>query len=254
MLGGSIGWEARQSADSIVGWDNGCTAHTFSGISWANARVVATKNRRDGGDGGWLRRCSLSGTQVGLVMDEDLANDTERAHTTESAGILAFSDSFHAVFNGQISAAKTVALISDPIHGASGAYALPGALMRYTIAAQSSGNSPIDSGSVVIIDEVPAGMVLKVSDIDGPGTGPVRFTDGSPSSTLSYSYSGLASTGDDVAFSNNGGASYVYTPVPGGDGGDSAVTHIRITPQGSFAANTGAGLPNFSVSFDAYVE
>ncbi len=47
----TITWSAVNSADNIRGWDNGCTTNGFGQTS-ASAIVVATKNRRDGGDGG----------------------------------------------------------------------------------------------------------------------------------------------------------------------------------------------------------
>tara|TARA_R110002074_G_scaffold195431_1_gene361700 strand:+ start:94 stop:3015 length:2922 start_codon:yes stop_codon:yes gene_type:complete len=53
----------------------------------------------DGGDGGWLRRCSNSNSQVSIKIEEDWAADTDNAHTTERAGFLAFSEAFHADFS-----------------------------------------------------------------------------------------------------------------------------------------------------------
>ena len=49
--------------------------------------MVANQNTRNGGDGGWLRRCGLSTSGVSLTVDEDTDRDTERQHTTERAGV-----------------------------------------------------------------------------------------------------------------------------------------------------------------------
>ena len=87
---------------------------------------------------------------------------------------------------------------------------------------------------------------LYVGDLGAPGSGPVAFTQGSPSSGLTYAFTSLASTTDNLAFSNNGGASFAYTPTPDANGYDSAVTHIRVTPQGIFAGASGSGSPNFT--------
>jgi len=104
-----------------------------------------------------------------------------------------------------------------------------------------------------LTDALPTEVVLKVDDIDAAGSGPVRFIDGSPASGLSYNFSGLSSTTDDVEFSDNGGTSFTYTPVDDGSGVDSNVTHIRISPSGSFLASDGTGTPNFAVEFDAVI-
>ena len=51
------------------------------------------------------------------------------------------------------------------------------------------------------------------------------------------------------AVPNDGCLTFGYTPVPGADGCDVAVTHIRIRPQGVFAADTGGGSPEAQFSF-----
>ncbi|MGI2021539.1 DUF6701 domain-containing protein [Shewanella glacialipiscicola] len=51
--------------------------------------LVAGKSSRDGGDGGWLRRCNLSATQVSMVNDEDTYGDNERSHLAEDYGFVA---------------------------------------------------------------------------------------------------------------------------------------------------------------------
>ncbi len=247
-LNTSIGWDARITADTIVGTLNGgCNDHTFSTTTWSNPHIIGTKNKRDGGDGGWLRRCTISGTTVGLVIDEDIANDTDRAHTSEAAALLSFSDSFHASFDGKIVADKTVSM-------APGTYSLPGEIISYTIAAESTGLLPIDADAVVLVDNLPAELSLRVVDLDGAGSGPITFNDGNPASGLTYTFSGLSSTSDDLDFSNDGGASFTYTPVDNGAGVDPNVTHIRVNPKGVFAARSSAGSPAFEITFDALIK
>ncbi len=90
--GQAIAYQAVRTSDSITGW--GTCATTGFATTLANPVVVANKSTRDGGDGGWLRRCSLSTSSVGFLVDEDRANDTDRAHTTEIASALAFSGPF----------------------------------------------------------------------------------------------------------------------------------------------------------------
>jgi len=88
-----VNYEAIRSANSIAGWSNGCYQINFSG-SYTSPVVLASQNQRAGNNGGWIRRCSIAGTNVGLTVDEDQTNDSERAHITERAGILVFGQPF----------------------------------------------------------------------------------------------------------------------------------------------------------------
>ena len=81
-----------------------------------------------------------------------------------------------------------------------------------------------------VTDAIPANLSLFVGTY-APGPGPVRFTAGS--SALTYSFTSLTSTADDLEFSNNGGASWSYAPTADADGVDANVTHVRIRPKGS---------------------
>lgn len=245
--GNTVNWDARVTANNIRGFGNGCFTNTFSANAFPNARVVATKASRNGGDGGWLRRCSLTSTAIGLHVDEDTALNAERNHINEQASLLAFSGSFHAVLEGELTGQKQVEMVN------ASDYALPGAAVRYRLTAENIGNGAIDNGTVVFTDSLPPELALKVADIDGPGSGPVRFIDGSAGSGLNYNFSGLASPTDDIDFSNDNAASFTYTPTPDGAGADEAVTHIRIKPSGSFLAASAGSPPSFAVEFEAVI-
>ena len=143
---------------------------------------------------------------------------------------------------------------SDPFNGTVNPKAIPGAELLYSLNVLNSSAGYPDSNSVVVVQSVPAQASLFVRDLGAAGSGPVAFAQGTPSSGLSYVYSGLSSTSDGLAFSNNGGASFVYTPVPDSTGYDSAVTHIRVTPSGTFAGSSGSGSPNFTVSYRVKVK
>jgi len=251
--GDVINWESRRTSDTIVGFDDQCTLHTFASSTFSNARLIATKITRFGNNGGWLRRCNQTSTQIGLLVDEDIANDPERNHVGEVASILAFSDSFHIDFESLVTASKQVEILEDPVTGDTAPFALPGARIRYTITAESRGNISVDTDTVIIVDAISDDLALIVDDIAGTGSGPIQFTNGTLDSQLTYSYGGFADTTDDVDFSNDGGNTFSYVPDPDPDGTDSAITHIRVTPKGAFDAASAAGAPSFEIAFDTMV-
>jgi hypothetical protein len=76
----------------------------------------------------------------------------------------------------------------------------------------------------------------------------VTFADAG--SNLTLTFTALNSPADDVDFSNDGGVTWTYTPVPDGAGYDAAVTHLRIRPRGRMAGWSGAGpFPSFAITF-----
>ena len=119
---------------------------------------------------------------------------------------------------------------SDPLNNTTNAKYIPGARARYLITIANNGGGPADAGTIVIADPIPSNTQLFVGDLGVAGSGPVKFTQGTPTSGLSYTFTSLASATDDVSFSNNSGTSYVYTPVNTG-GFDANVTNISINPK-----------------------
>lgn len=137
---------------------------------------------------------------------------------------------------------KTSAIHSDGI-SASNPKAIPGAYINYTISVTNPNPLPIDADTVIVSDHTPDHVSMCVADYGAPGSGPVIFNEGSPASGLSYTYSGLSSTTDNLQFSSNNGTSWTYIPSPAPDGCDSAITDFRIT-----TSNADAGNGNFSIS------
>ncbi len=130
--------------------------------------------------------------------------------------------------------------------------------MLYTITATNQGVGSTDADSVIITDPIPVKTALFVGDVDGPGpaAGPVLFTDGMApdESGLSYTFTSLDNVTDDVAFSNNGGSTYIYVPEPDAQGFDSNVTHIQVTPKGAFNGINGGITPRFEIRIKMRVE
>ena len=70
---------------------------------------------------------------------------------------------------------------------------------------------------------------------------PAKFTQGTPTSGLSYTLTSLASATDDVSFSNNSGF-------------DANVTNISINPKNAFACSTTGSTPTAQLEFDVGIK
>ncbi|UVO51294.1 DUF11 domain-containing protein [Sphingomonas sp. SUN019] len=129
----------------------------------------------------------------------------------------------------QVSVTKT----SAPV----GTHALPGGDVRYTFTVTNTGGSPVDAGTIVLTDVLPAAITFRNIPLD-PGTGaPFDIAPGN---------SGMTMTNGSGVFSNTGGSTFGYAPVVGYD---PAVNAIRIAPSGTMAASS-----TFSVSFVAAIK
>jgi uncharacterized repeat protein (TIGR01451 family) len=136
------------------------------------------------------------------------------------------------VVTGAMSAGKTASVISDTINGATNPFAIPGATIEYLISFTNPGPGAIDADTITIIDAVPANTTFLNTSIGGPGSGAIAFVDSAPASGLSLTAAG-------VAYSNDNGATYAYTPAAGAD---PAVTNLRVTLSGATAAGRTASI------------
>jgi uncharacterized repeat protein (TIGR01451 family) len=135
--------------------------------------------------------------------------------------------------------AKTSLPFTDPVNGSTNPKSIPGSVETYTVRVTNQGSGAVDSNAVVILDPIPTNTRLVVADYGAAGSGPVNFVNGIPSSTLTWTFTALNSATDDVDFSNDGGTTWTYVPVPGADGSDAAVTTLRLRPKGAMAGNGG---------------
>jgi flagellin-like protein len=87
-----IKYDITRTSDFVRGYGNSPPYKTAYSQSFDNTPTVllATQLEADGGDGGWIATHTISQTQAGLMIDEDQVNDSERNHTTETCGFLAF--------------------------------------------------------------------------------------------------------------------------------------------------------------------
>jgi len=149
---------------------------------------------------------------------------------------------------------RAVQTFSDPFNNTNSPKAIPGAVMLNTVTISNSGPGIVDASSVMITEAIPANVALRVADFDGSTSGPVQFVDGSPASGMTYAFSSLGATGDNVAFSNNNGATYIYTPTADASGADPAITNFRITPGNAFQGDTGSGPTTAEFLFKTIVQ
>lgn len=256
VIGSStVDMQVFQTPINIAGVDDGCFTNNFPNGAFASApRTIAHAVTRNGGNGVWTRRCSLSNSAIGLTIDEDRANDTERNHTNEGAAVWAFSDAFEWCAP-ELTVTKASSVEEDPVNGANPAVAkaIPSSKVRYTTTVENT--SRVDASGLEIIEPVPANTLLFVGDYDGAGS-PIDFDPGAgaTASGLTLSFIDYASNSDDIDFTQDGGVDgYAYEPMPV-DGYDSNITHIRLRPQGTFNGGDASNTTAFSASFQVEVQ
>ena len=162
-------------------------------------------------------------------------------------------DTIDVALPPELVVAKQVVTVADPYNETINPKAIPGAEILYTVTVSNQGAGTVDNNTFTVTDAIPTDACMLVRDVAGPGSGPVVFQDGTPASGLSYSFISLGNTTDDLEFSDDGGLSFNYTPIPNASGCDAAITHIQINPTGIFAADTGGGTPQVSFEFGAVV-
>jgi uncharacterized repeat protein (TIGR01451 family) len=135
--------------------------------------------------------------------------------------------------NATLLVTKTSAVISDGISAAN-PKSIPGAVVRYTINVQNTGNQSVDANSIIIQDPFPDNFTLDAST-------PFSFTNGTPASGLnSFNQSTM------ITYSGTGGAPF-STPL--GSGYNAAIRSFRFAPTGTMAAANSTGPSSFSISF-----
>ena len=196
-----------------------------------------------------------NGSVVTFTVNAQLNNNpsgtlTNTATVTSNGQTASASDADTIVYPSLVNV-KSSQVLSDPYNGTTNPKRIPGSAVRYDVTITNTGQGTVNSNTVFVFDAIPAQTSLYVTDIGAAGSGPVAFSNGSLTSGLSYTFTSLASTTDDTDFSNNGGSTYSYTPVPNGNGVDPNVTNIRINPKGTFAGDpvAGAPSPSFTASF-----
>lgn len=202
---------------------------------------------------GTISIMNSTGTTVGTTSVSFLASDAlgvwKQASYSKlplSAGTYTFVitlpdplnvDLASVCFYPAMSITKTVAIGSDNVTGTTNPHAIPDAFVDYTIVVKNNASYTVTNNSVVVSDPTPANLSMFVGNLNGT-SGPIVFTNGSPSSGLTYTYTSLNSLTDNVDFSNNNGSTWTYIPTPNSNGVDTSVTNFRIKPSGSMSPNS----------------
>ncbi|PVX23759.1 MAG: hypothetical protein CW691_09690 [Candidatus Bathyarchaeum sp.] len=87
-----IKYDIKQTTDTVAGLTNSPPYSTSFSQTFdtSPAVLISTLLEMDGNNGGWTLDYSISQTQAGLAVDEDQVGDSERGHTTETCGFIAF--------------------------------------------------------------------------------------------------------------------------------------------------------------------
>lgn len=135
--------------------------------------------------------------------------------------------------NATLIVSKTSNVVSDGVSGAN-PKSIPGAIVRYTITVQNSGNLAVDANTIVIVDVFPPNFTLDAST-------PFTFTDGPRASGLNtFNQSSM------VTYSNTGSAPFSAAL---GSGFNPAIRAFRFAPTGTMQNANTSGSSSFSISF-----
>ncbi len=235
----------------------GSVAFQANGGGGGTQPITGTENEGPGGGGGGgviavsstpisaVAGGGLNGTTTSSSLTEFLPNGATRGATGQPSATAPTQAQLPFCFVPNVP--PTVLKSSQMIDTVGDTrFVIPGAELFYTIQVTNPAG-PIDSGSLVISDPLPAQIDFFNGDID-PGIAGIQtvlFADGSPSSgvaccggaTVAYS---LFTTGTD----------FTYIPTAGYDAN---VRRIRVTPTGSMAAAL-SGATSFSIKFRARVK
>ena len=141
--------------------------------------------------------------------------------------------------------------IFDPVN-TSNYKAIPNSIVEYSVGVENSGFGYVDINTIVLSDPLAPGTTFYF----GSPLNPATFVDGLTASGLSFTFISLASTTDDIDFSNDGGSSFI-TPSVDANGFDITsppINFIRLNPKGEFRGSDGVNDPSMQINFRVRVE
>lgn len=179
-----------------------------------------------------------------------VGNNTPLTATATVGGTTSeFSGNLSVTLLPSLTVVKSSTVLSDPFNGTSNPKRIPGASVTYSVITTNSGSGGVDNNTTIITDVIPVNADLFVGDLGVAGSGPVIFTDGTPSSGLGYAFPTNLTYLDSAC-------SATVTPVPDAAGFASNVGCIRISLAGALVGDAvpGAPSPNFTVTFRIRIE
>jgi uncharacterized repeat protein (TIGR01451 family) len=150
-----------------------------------------------------------------------------------------------------LTVSKNSQTILDPVN-TSNYKAIPSSIVEYSIGVENSGYGYVDINTTVITDPIAPGTTFYF----GSPINPATFVDGLNASGLSFTFTSLASTTDDIGFSNDGGSTFI-TPnvdVNGFDITSPPINYISLNPKGEFRGSDGVNNPSMQINFRVRVE
>ena len=120
-------------------------------------------------------------------------------------------------------------IVSDGV-SATNPKAIPDAVVEYEMVVSNVPSDLADQRGPVIANPLPDQLSLFVGDI-GTGSGPFAYEPANGGSGFDCKFESLPNPADCVEFSDNGGASFDYSPTPDREGFDPNITHIRFRLQ-----------------------
>jgi hypothetical protein len=81
---------------NVIGWDDGGTNVSVVNSYSSTPLTVASLNSRNDSEGGWARidLSASSASSLNIKIDHDSAQNSERNHSAETAGMLVISQAF----------------------------------------------------------------------------------------------------------------------------------------------------------------
>ncbi|MBD3311547.1 MAG: hypothetical protein GF349_03555 [Candidatus Magasanikbacteria bacterium] len=87
-------FETYRTTDTVLGHDNGCYPFSYQNSYSASPLLLGFQQEMDGTDGSWSVTCNNSSSQGSFHAEEDQVSDSERGHTSETYGFVAFAEAF----------------------------------------------------------------------------------------------------------------------------------------------------------------
>ncbi len=196
--------------------------------------------------------------KLGYRMQEFEGGDSFYAYWRKPSesitNIIPPSAFFHCAGEADIQLKLSVNMQDNPAIAGNNEKAIPGAVLRYQLHAYNQGNISTNGNSLELVQTLSSDAKLFVNNLTPQG--PITFSDGTGNniSGVSYNFSALSNTSDDLSFSNNNAATFGYIPSPDSEGYDATVTHIKINFNGSMKPKYNLENPEFTIEYQVKVK